>query len=128
MSDRPADICRTRDGGLCARCGVTLSGLSSLHHRKPRGMGGTKDPRSDDPRNLIHLCGSGTTGCHGHIESHRQQAYETGWLLRSLDQLDVAMLAVDGRLITLLEDGTRTDELTAETAKTAARLYAGVTT
>jgi hypothetical protein len=114
-----------RDGGNCARCGITLSGFYSLHHRKPRGMGGTKDPRSDDPRNLIHLCGSGTTGCHGYVESNRALAYTTGWLLRSLDALDMHLLAPDGRLITLTAIGERFDEITAETAAQAELAYAG---
>ncbi len=114
-----------RDNGNCARCGITLSGFYSLHHRKPRGMGGTKDPRSDDPRNLIHLCGSGTTGCHGLIESHRAQAYETGWLLRSLGALDTALLAPDGRLITLHANGERTDLVSPESLAAAETFYTG---
>jgi hypothetical protein len=114
-----------RDNGSCARCGVRLSGFYSLHHRKPRGMGGTKDPRSDDPRNLIHLCGSGTTGCHGLIESNRHQGYETGWLLRSLDHLDVPLLAPDGRLITLHANGERVDMVTPESLNAAETFYVG---
>jgi hypothetical protein len=54
----------------------------NLHHRRPRGMGGSKDPRINDPANLLALCGSGTTGCHGLIESYRERSYEHGWLLR----------------------------------------------
>lgn len=120
-----------RDDARCARCGADLADTGwgySLHHRKPRGMGGTKDPRSNDPRNLIHLCGSGTTGCHGHVESHRTQAYETGWLLRDLDHLDMPLLCPDGRLVTLHEDGARTDEITAETGDRARDLFQTVTT
>lgn len=54
----------------------------NVHHRRPRQMGGTKAPWIDNHENLLALCGSGTTGCHGHVESRRQDAYGFGWLLR----------------------------------------------
>jgi hypothetical protein len=44
-------------------------------------MGGTSRPESNGPANLLLLCGSGTTGCHGRIESNRSEAYEKGWLV-----------------------------------------------
>lgn len=66
-----------RDGG-CLRCGGEAT---NIHHRRPRGMGGTRDPAVNAPSNLVALCGSGTTGCHGWIESHRAQALADGWLV-----------------------------------------------
>lgn len=82
-----------RDNYCCRRCGVSVIGIrSSVHHRLPRRMGGTKDPRSNDPRNLVLLCGSGVEGCHGDVESDRAQAYEQGWLIRSYDELDKPMI------------------------------------
>lgn len=79
-----------RDGFQCVRCGHPVSGEPgvgySLQHRIPRGMGGSRDPRLNRPSNLILLCGSGTTGCHGEVESKRTDAREHGYLLwRSLD-------------------------------------------
>lgn len=53
----------------CALCGKT--GQLSLHHIN-------KHPRDDVRGNLVMVCGSGTTGCHGRIEAHDQQ---TMWLL-----------------------------------------------
>ena len=83
-----------RDGGKCFRCGRTVvwwpTGESrrpeivcaySIHHRRPRGMGGSKDPISDHPANGLTLCGTGTTGCHGWVESHRSAALADGYLL-----------------------------------------------
>ncbi len=35
----------------------------SLHHI-------SKHPRHDTVENLVMLCGSGTTGCHGRVEAH----------------------------------------------------------
>lgn len=54
----------------------------SVHHRTPRGMGGSKDPALQEPPNLLVICGSGTTGCHGYVESHRAEAYQNGWLVK----------------------------------------------
>jgi hypothetical protein len=76
-----------RDEGACARCGRSLSyegrGMYwSLHHRTPRGSGGTKATWINLPSNLLLMCGSGVTGCHGHIESNRRQAEDDGFIVR----------------------------------------------
>lgn len=73
----------------CERCGgaITSSGVS-VHHRQPRKMGGSKRPELHQPANLIVLCGSGTTGCHGWVESHRHQARESGYLIYAIDNAE----------------------------------------
>ena len=48
-------------------------------------MGGSKDPMMSSPANLILLCGSGTEGCHGWVESNRAVAYPDGLLLHRND-------------------------------------------
>lgn len=69
-----------RDGYRCARCGKHIgAGPSSIQHRKARGMGGTTDPAINSPANLIVLCGDGVRGCHGWVESHREEARAAGW-------------------------------------------------
>lgn len=65
----------------CERCGTDSALRFSLHHRKPRGMGGSKDPAINAPANVLLLCGSGTEGCHGWVESHRAEAYTDGLLV-----------------------------------------------
>lgn len=75
-----------RDKGRCAmpgcrnpllvreRRGEPFGGWS-VQHREPRGSGGVK--RNSDrphlvlPSNGVLLCGTGTTGCHGDVEHHR---------------------------------------------------------
>jgi hypothetical protein len=42
-------------------------------------MGGSRDPMINAPSNLITLCGSGTTGCHGWVEDHPREAKAMGW-------------------------------------------------
>ena len=82
------DLVYQRDGQSCVRCGVYANG-GSIHHRKARGMGGTRNPLIDMPAALLLLCGSGTTGCHGWVESHRTKSLGQGFLLR-----DVALAEV----------------------------------
>ena len=70
----------------CVRCGRHVAHLDrgvawSIHHRRPRGTGGTSLEWVNAPANLVVLCGSGTTGCHGQIESHRTAAREYGYLI-----------------------------------------------
>lgn len=73
-----------RDGYRCVRCGQDLTGRPySIHHRFPRGMGGTSLASVHDPANLILLGGTGSTGCHGWVERNRAAAVELGWLVRS---------------------------------------------
>ena len=79
-STRPEVLARANY--VCELCYGPLAQMS-LHHRRPRGMGGTKAPWIHDHENLLALCGSGTTGCHGYVESRRADAYEFGWLVRS---------------------------------------------
>jgi hypothetical protein len=70
--------------GRCERCRGPLDGVfgMSVHHRKPRGLGGGKGrPWINEPPNLLAICGSGTTGCHGWVESNRTIALHRGLLL-----------------------------------------------
>ena len=96
-----------RAGGYCERCGKAIgSQPMSVHHRKPRRMGGTTDPSVNTPSNLAMLCGSGTTGCHGEIESQRSQAYADGWLLHAgQDPVDVPVRLRGGPMIFLTIEG-----------------------
>jgi hypothetical protein len=45
-------------------------------------MGGSAKKESAGLANLIALCGSGTTGCHGWVESNRSLAIEQGLIVR----------------------------------------------
>lgn len=75
-----------RDMGACARCGRHVAHLErgiawSIHHRRPRGAGGTSLEWVAGAANLVILCGSGTTGCHGWVESNRAEARVAGFLV-----------------------------------------------
>lgn len=81
----------------CARCGEHAGGLrgGEVHHRVPRRMGGTRDPRSSDPRNLVLLC----QPCHEWIERNRAEALTGGWLLHTYAGLDDAMFPLDRTIL-----------------------------
>ena len=74
-----------RDDGRCAYCGDPVSGARgldySLHHRRAAGMGGDRRPETHAAGNLVLLHGSGTTGCHGAVESRRADALARGLLV-----------------------------------------------
>lgn len=99
-----------RAGGKCERCGNNAPySPFSVHHRAPRRSGGSRDPLVNTPSNLVLLCGTGTTGCHGEIESYREAARESGWLLSSVTHAErVAVRLWDGRWVRLTGDGCYT--------------------
>lgn len=104
-----------RDGYRCVRCGVPIQGERgrdwSMQHRRPRGMGGTDRGDANSPANLVALCGSGTTGCHGHVESRRAEAYVHGWLVSlHVDPANVPVLVDHGsRWVYLTDSGEYVD-------------------
>jgi hypothetical protein len=100
-----------RDFGRCARCGQPVTGERgidfSLHHRRPRAMGGSSRPDTNQPHNLVLLHGSGVSLCHGLVEQHRAEAYANGWLLRQGQDPSVVPVnhAAHGGWVLLTPDG-----------------------
>lgn len=108
------ELVRWRDRDQCRRCGAQTW---QIHHRKPRGMGGTRDPLINGPSNLVLLCGTGTTGCHGWVETNRTEARLQGWLVSQYADPRYQPIDHEGRLAFLTEDGKAVSELsTKETA------------
>lgn len=86
VSEEVRLLCFTRANFQCERCyGTENAPGFSLHHRRPRMMGGSFDARLHQPAWLILLCGSGVTGCHGWVESNRNLSRELGFLLYGID-------------------------------------------
>lgn len=85
-----------RDAGRCVRCGRPGT---NVHHRRPRGMGGRADrAEANRPSLLLTVCGSGTDGCHGWIESNRAEALAAGLLLPTNGDADPRTVPVRSRL------------------------------
>ena len=74
---RVRNLINKRAQHRCEICGIRKRDMQ-IHHRKPRGMGGTSDERVNEPSNGLLLCAS----CHGFVESSRGDAYRMGWLVR----------------------------------------------
>jgi 5-methylcytosine-specific restriction protein A len=106
-----------RDGGCCFCCGAGLlfaqRGVGwSMQHRRARGMGGSRRPDTNEPQNLILLCGSATSpgGCHARVESRLLRDGGMGWSIKQAQnpllspvmhwRLGYAWLTVDGRMST----------------------------
>ena len=98
-----------RDRWRCVICGRDVGAMpASIHHRKPRGMGGTKDPSVNKPSNLIVLCGTGTTGCHGRVEGGRARAKKEGWLISQwANPVEVPIRYADGNVYYLTDTGDK---------------------
>lgn len=72
---------RRRDLFACARCGTNVAERpSSVHHRVRRSQGGRHVME-----NLVTLCGTGTTNCHGWVHANITEARAFGWLLLGTD-------------------------------------------
>jgi hypothetical protein len=74
-----------RDGHWCQMCSRSVVDYpSSVHHRRPRGAGGSA--LLERASNLVRLCGTGTTDdCHHWVESNREHAAQIGWLIPKLN-------------------------------------------
>jgi hypothetical protein len=119
----PAKLVRSavllRDGGQCVACGLmvvvedgnTLRPVQqySIQHRVARGMGG----RSvlNEPPNLLTMCGTGTTGCHGRAESDPEWARHHGYRVDSWDNPQTVPVIVrvgpDAEEVYLLDGAAR---------------------
>jgi hypothetical protein len=72
------------NGGVCVLADDTCENYVSLHHIH-------KHPRDDLNENLVWLCGSGTTGHHGAIESHDKRTKERFGTYLMVERMDFLM-------------------------------------
>lgn len=91
-----------RSDGRCEICGDQGT---NTHHRRPRGMGGSKNPDTNLPANLLRVCGSGNvSGCHGWLESHRHAAFDLGHLVHQGHDPSRVPVWLHGRGFVLLDN------------------------
>ena len=89
----------TRAGFQCEICGRWNA--DNAHHRKNRSQGGR-----NELSNLMLLCGSGTTGCHGFVTEHPSTAAHHGWRVKSFQTPSDVAVSVRGRWVRLCDDGS----------------------
>lgn len=88
-----------RSGGICEKCGQARA--TNWHHRKNASQGGEASLS-----NALHLCGSGTTGCHGWITGNPGGANPYGWSVRSWQNPLDEPVMYRGVAVLLGDDGT----------------------
>ena len=67
-------MCRSQ--GICERCGAAPA--VQIHHRRPRGMGGSSAADTNRASNGLAVCVS----CHTDIEANRGDSLKYGFLVR----------------------------------------------
>lgn len=98
FSEATRKVIYKRANGRCEVCGLPWQ-IAQIHHRRPRGMGGTSRKNSGTASNglLVH------PKCHARIESQREIALENGWLVsQTADPLVVPVKLWHG--VVLLDD------------------------
>lgn len=96
----------------CLWCGRGVyNGAVQVHHRRPRGAGGTRRGDANSLANLVAL----HPGCHADIESHRDEARRRGFLVPlASDPLMHPVRDHVGRWWFLLPDGRRQESTDPE--------------
>jgi 5-methylcytosine-specific restriction enzyme A len=114
FTEKTRNIIKERAGERCEMCGVRCE-AGQIHHRQPRGMGGSKERESRSAANGLYL----HERCHFKIERNRSDGYQKGWLVHKWETSeDKPVLMWDGWKI-LGADGSLTPvvsptELTGE--------------
>jgi hypothetical protein len=101
------DLVYQRSHGVCEiqLPGVCLGRATNWHHRQGRGQGG--EWRAS---NGLHVCGSGTTGCHGAVTNtngRRAEYVRNGWIVgRNQDPAKVSAVVWPVGRVFLLDTGS----------------------
>jgi hypothetical protein len=97
------DLVAQRATGCCERCHFA-TGDMEFHHRRPRGMGGSKADDTNTASNCLLLCAS----CHRDTEAQRTNSLHYGWLVRQGQDPAATPIWMNWRWMYLHDDGTTT--------------------
>jgi hypothetical protein len=101
FSSKTQALISQRCSNKCELCGQ-IAVYHQFHHRRPRGMGGSKNALTGSPCNALFL----HPGCHALVESIRENALDNGWLVRQgINPSEVPVKLHTGWVL-LLEDGS----------------------
>lgn len=96
-----------RAGSRCEICGRPYCNgrrVDNAHHRRNQSQGGP-----DVLSNLLLLCGSGTSGCHGDVTLHPAWAVKNGYTVHGTETPPGKVRArLRGRWVLLGDDGSVT--------------------
>lgn len=106
--DTVREIILARSGGNCeVMAGPScLYAVHQIHHRRPRGMGGSRRGSTNKPSNALAVCWP----CHGHIEANREKALQNGWLVSQGDEPVEQSVLWRGRPVLLDDNGGRAEQ------------------
>lgn len=92
-----------RSGGLCeVRTPQCWDEGSQYHHRRPRGMGGSRSPVTGSAANALMVC----LACHHHLETAvRGEARDRGWIVRQSADPRLVPVFRYGRWVLLDDEG-----------------------
>lgn len=93
------DIVKNRAMESCEICGQER--IEEIHHRRPRGMGGSRDGETNLASNALGL----GRDCHRMVESHRYVAQLMGWLVSQRDRPSSVAVIYRGLRSYLRDDG-----------------------
>ena len=97
------DTILARAKGGCEVC--FFAQPDQIHHRRPRGAGGSKAVDTNTASNGLAIC----SGCHRMVESNRKEAFTNGWLVhQGHDPASVPVLRFGSDWVLLADDGTTT--------------------
>jgi hypothetical protein len=95
------DVVAVRAGGRCERCALSFNSYQ-FHHRRPRGMGGSRDAVANRASNCLMLCRQ----CHAAVESKRELALELGFIVRQGQVPAEVPISRCGQWVLLADDGS----------------------
>lgn len=97
-----------RSGECCEGCGRGLDRDTwECHHRRTKGMGGSADPATNAPVNLLALCPS---PCHADATSGEPWTWDAGLRVKQYaNPADIPVLYRGRRLVFLTETGELED-------------------
>jgi 5-methylcytosine-specific restriction protein A len=101
FTEKTRDIIRERAKHRCEVCIMPITSGGQIHHRRPRGMGGTKNTVSRSAANGLYVHSS----CHAWIEGNRSEALEKGFLVHQWDDPTKVPVRFGQEHRLLLDDG-----------------------
>lgn len=92
---------KDRANGYCERCGLPLRRGGQVHHRRPRGMGGTSTVEAGSVSNgcWVH------PHCHLDVERNREKSLSEGWLVQQGKDPQHTPIYRQGKWVYLRETG-----------------------